>query len=60
MGGPDWINTERWDIVAKGNGNAKPEELMVMLQNLLADRFKLVLHREMRDSPIYALVVAKS
>jgi len=60
VGGPDWINTERWDIVAKADGNTKPEDLLVVLQNLLADRFKLVVHREMRDSPIYALVLART
>jgi uncharacterized protein (TIGR03435 family) len=58
-GGPDWINTERWDIVAKAPENAPPDQLLVMLQNLLLDRFKLVVRREMRDTPIYALVLAR-
>ena len=59
VGGPDWITTERWDIVAKGEGDPTPPQLLVMLQNLLADRFKLVVRREMRDSPIYALILAR-
>jgi uncharacterized protein (TIGR03435 family) len=59
VGGPDWINSERWEIVAKAEGDPAPEQLLVMLQNLLADRFKLVVRREMRDSPIYALVLAR-
>jgi uncharacterized protein (TIGR03435 family) len=59
VGGPDWITTERWDIVAKGEGDPAPPQLLVMLQNLLADRFKLVVRREMRDSPIYALILAR-
>jgi uncharacterized protein (TIGR03435 family) len=59
VGGPDWINTERWDIVAKAADNPQPEQLLIMLQNLLIDRFKLVIKREMRDTPIYALVLAR-
>ena len=59
VGGPDWINSERWDIVAKAADNPQPEQLLVMLQNLLIDRFKLVIKREMRDTPIYALVLAR-
>ena len=58
IGGPDWMNTERWDIVAKAEGNPGPQ-MMVMLQNLLADRFKLVAHKETRELPIYALVFAR-
>ena len=59
VGGPDWINTDRWDIVAKADGNPRGPEMLVMVQNLLADRFKLVTHRETREMPIYALVLAK-
>jgi uncharacterized protein (TIGR03435 family) len=58
MGGPDWINTERWDIVAKAEGNPGPQ-MMAMVQSLLADRFKLVAHTETRELPIYALVFAR-
>jgi uncharacterized protein (TIGR03435 family) len=60
VGGPDWINTERWDIVAKAEGNPRSPEMMAMVQNLLADRFKLVVHRETREMPIYALVFARA
>jgi uncharacterized protein (TIGR03435 family) len=59
VGGPDWMNTDRWDIVAKAEGNPQGPQMMAMLQNLLADRFKLVTHRETREMPIYALVFAK-
>jgi len=59
VGGPDWMNTERWDITAKAEGNPGPQ-MMVMVQNLLADRFKLVAHKETRELPIYALVFARA
>jgi len=59
VGGPDWINTDRWDIVAKAEGNPRGPELLAMVQSLLADRFKLVTHRETREMPIYALVLAR-
>jgi uncharacterized protein (TIGR03435 family) len=60
VGGPDWINTDRWDIVAKAEEDAAAPQLIVMMRNLLADRFKLVLHTEMRETPVYALVLARS
>ena len=64
--GPDWLGTARFDINAKANGELPPFNptgesgpLEQMLQSLLADRFKLVAHRETRDLPIYALVMAR-
>jgi uncharacterized protein (TIGR03435 family) len=59
VGGPGWIDTERWDIVAKVDGNPGPQ-MMAMVQSLLADRFKLVAHKETREMPIYALVFARA
>jgi uncharacterized protein (TIGR03435 family) len=65
-GGPPWLNTENWDVAAKLPPNipSSEEELNrkteLMLQALLADRFKLVVHREMRDQPAYGLVLAKA
>ena len=58
VGGPSWMNTDRWDIVAKAEGNPGPQ-MMAMLQKLLADRFKLVVHKETRELPIYALTFAR-
>ena len=55
IGGPDWINTVRWDITAKAPDDAPPQQLLLMLRTLLADRFKLVIRNETRDMPIYAL-----
>jgi uncharacterized protein (TIGR03435 family) len=60
VGGPDWINSERWDIVAKAEGDPSPQQMTLMFRTLLADRFKLVVHNEMRETPIYALVLARS
>jgi uncharacterized protein (TIGR03435 family) len=59
--GPGWIDSNRYDIEAKGAGN--PPLLQVvgpMLQSLLEDRFKLRVHHETKELSIYALVVAKS
>ena len=57
VSGPDWIVRERYDILAKtGQPVARPR-LRRMLQALLADRFALQLHSEMRPRPVYALVV---
>lgn len=58
LGGPKWVDTERFDIVAKVPAGATKQRVRLMLQNLLAERFKLELHRENRELPIYALVVS--
>jgi uncharacterized protein (TIGR03435 family) len=60
LSGPGWLDSERFDIVAKVPRGATKEQFMVMLQNLLAERFKLTLHREKKDLPMYALVVGKN
>jgi uncharacterized protein (TIGR03435 family) len=66
VGSPDWLETERYDIVAKAEGDiprAGPGStgpLNFMMQDLLEDRFKLKAHRETREMPIYALVAARS
>ncbi len=57
---PDWLNFERYDIAAKYPAGTPLEQVRVMLQNLLADRFKLKLHRESKELTIYALVAAKN
>jgi uncharacterized protein (TIGR03435 family) len=56
-GGPNWLDSERFDIVAKVPEGATKEQVKAMLQNLLAERFKLTLHRETKELPMYALVV---
>jgi uncharacterized protein (TIGR03435 family) len=60
VGGPGWIDSERFDIVAKGPEGSRPDQTPLMLRGLLADRFKLKVHGETRDTPIYALVLARS
>jgi uncharacterized protein (TIGR03435 family) len=66
VGAPDWINNERFDIVAKAEGDVPPAQpgtvgpMQLMMRNLLAERFKLVTHQESRELPIYALVLARS
>ena len=59
VGGPDWVGTDRFDISAKAPDGAPPEQTRAMVRTLLKDRFKLVVHMETRDTPIYALVMAR-
>ena len=60
VGGPRWIGSDRFDVEGKAeNPRADPDQLRLMLQSLLEDRFQLKLHRENKQAPIYALVVAK-
>ncbi len=57
---PAWVNSDRYDINAKAEDGAKPELMSgPMLQELLSSRFRLKLHRETREIPVYALTVAK-
>ena len=60
IGGPTWVVQDRYDIEAKATGPAGGNELMLMLQTLLSERFKLVFHREQRPIPGYRLALAKS
>jgi uncharacterized protein (TIGR03435 family) len=59
VGGPAWLNTDRFDVVAKSEEGATQDQTALMLRALLADRFKLAVHNEMRELPIYALVPAR-
>jgi len=74
IGGPDWMNADRFDIQATPPAGYQPEPLgppclaancpltpvQLMMQGLLADRFQLKTHRESRELPIYELTIAKS
>ena len=58
FGGPGWIETARYNIEAKPDSPVGPNEWKEMLKNLLADRFQLAFHRETKELPVYALVLA--
>jgi bla regulator protein blaR1 len=58
-GGPAWINSAHYDIDAKADGNPNPNQMRVMMQALLEERFKLKIHHETKQLPVYELVVAK-
>jgi uncharacterized protein (TIGR03435 family) len=60
VGGPAWLQSDRFIINAKAGGMPTQEEARLMLQQLLADRFKLVVRQDMRELPVYALVMARS
>ena len=64
-GGPKWLDTDRFDIVAKAAGdpppgqNGPPPAMFEMLRSLLADRFHLKVHYEVKDTPVFALMFAR-
>lgn len=60
--GPDWIKSRevRFDVVAKAPPDTPQDQLLLMLQNLLAERLKLVLHRDKRELPFLALVAVRN
>jgi bla regulator protein BlaR1 len=71
LSGPDWLNTEKYDVDAKVDSSVVDElsslgndqgnlARLHMLQSLLADYFKLTLHRETKELPVYTLVIAAS
>jgi uncharacterized protein (TIGR03435 family) len=71
LGGPKWLDSVRFDIEAKTDSSVTEQlktlsheqrrlQTQGMFQQLLADRFKLAIHWETRDLPVYALVVAKN
>jgi uncharacterized protein (TIGR03435 family) len=59
VGGPRWIETERFDVNAS-RGGAPFSQVPAMMRTLLAERFNLKVHHEMRDLPMYTLVLARS
>ena len=58
-GGATALQSDKFDVIATTDAGASQEQVFLMLRALLAERFKLVLHRETRDLPIYALVIAR-
>jgi uncharacterized protein (TIGR03435 family) len=61
-GGPAWVDSDRFEIVAVTPGDVQPnlDEQMTMLRRLLVDRFHLAFHRESKELSAYALTLAKS
>lgn len=67
-GGPNWVSEDKYDMEAKASAGAiaggpldraKVDQMRLMLQTFLVERFNLKVHKEVRDTPIFALVVAK-
>jgi uncharacterized protein (TIGR03435 family) len=58
-GGPSWLEMDHFDLIAKAPAKLKPEEQKAMLQALLADRFKLVVHNDSKPMPAFALTAGK-
>jgi len=56
---PAWMNDKRWDILAKIPVGQPADRAPEMMQHLLAERFKLAIHRESREQSVYALVMGK-
>src|SRR5262245_17949362 len=67
-GGPKWLNSDRFDIIAtssnpdlfKAEQPFGPTQQQLMLRSLLADRFKLAVHHETRELPVFALILARA
>jgi uncharacterized protein (TIGR03435 family) len=67
QGGPPWLTTDRWDILARVEGDPPrlppgseaPDAMMLATRALLAERFKLTMHRETQDLEVYRLVMAR-
>ncbi len=56
---PKWANSDRYDIQARASGNPTKDQFRLMMQALLADRFKLAIHYEIQQLPVFALVLDK-
>jgi uncharacterized protein (TIGR03435 family) len=59
VSGPGWLNDTRWNVLARIPEGQSPARAPEMMQALLAERFKLVTHRENREQTVYALLVAR-
>ena len=59
LGGPNWLELDRFDVIAKAPADATADTRKAMLQALLADRFKLVVHKDTKPMPALALSVGK-
>jgi uncharacterized protein (TIGR03435 family) len=55
VGGPDWLDADRFDVMAMAPAGSTPDELRTMLRAMLAERFQLVVHNGIKDAPTYAM-----
>ncbi len=60
VGGPSWIETDRFDIDAKAHTAVPPDQMLPMIQSLLSDRFHLAVHHEQRPTSVYTLIMARA
>jgi uncharacterized protein (TIGR03435 family) len=60
IGGPDWVDSTRYDIEAIASGVTTHDQMRPMLRTLLSDRFKLILKRDTRTLPVFELLPTKS
>jgi uncharacterized protein (TIGR03435 family) len=60
VGGPNWVDFDRFDVIAKAAPSTPQDSMRKMMQALLADRFKLVVHNDTKSLPGYALAMGKS
>ncbi len=60
VSGPGWITNDRYDVVAKAGQPVTEDQLKPMLQTLLAERFKLAVHREEKVMSVFVLTVGKN
>lgn len=60
VSGPGWLESDRYDVVAKAAGEVPEAQLREMMQTLLANRFKLAVHRESKEMQAFVISVAKT
>jgi uncharacterized protein (TIGR03435 family) len=60
LAAPGWVRSQPYDIEARAAGEPTKDQMRLMMQSLLAERFRLAVHYETRQLPVYALVVAKT
>jgi uncharacterized protein (TIGR03435 family) len=60
VSGPDWLDSAHFEIMGKSAAPASEEQLQLMMQTLLADRFKLAFHRQSKEFQVYVLVPGKN
>ena len=59
ISGPEWLQADRFDVLAKNDEPATVDQLKLMMQSLLAERFKLTFHRQTKDLSSFLMTIAK-